>query len=439
MRFFLVGKSSVAALMGRVFHSLGVLASNELVSLSAAKLQGQFVGQTAPLVRNAFRSALGKVLFVDESPGLDPHQNKRSFMKEALDEIVSVLTEPEFKGKLVVILAGYTKEMHQMLSANEGLASRFPDDIVFPSFTVDDSLRLLCTILADKQQYVLDATQIQQDGAVRRAMTDIVVGEAFANGRDVHSIASRIELDLAMQDDADDTSSHVDEVGQPAAQIITPAIVLHTLRTFYRGVSTRAKNSHARDHDRHHHHHHHHGHGHTHGPPSDEFLCESPPTAFQFRTEMAIEVTKNKEDDDDEKKGDGDDSEDEDAPERDPNVDDATWARVQQGLAQRKTERRERAALGQSIQVAETQLRQVLQQGGDSATVQRIRTELELRREQQRQIEKKVKELEDVQTRLKRMGVCSSGFQWMQVDGGYVCSAGGHRVTDAQLEASNVD
>jgi AAA+ superfamily predicted ATPase len=58
------GKTTAAKLMGRAFDALGVLASGEVVAMSAAKLQGEFVGQTAPRVRNAFRSALGKVLFI---------------------------------------------------------------------------------------------------------------------------------------------------------------------------------------------------------------------------------------------------------------------------------------------------------------------------------------------------------------------------------------
>jgi len=217
------GKSSTAALLGRVFHSIDVLASPEVVTVSAAKLQAPFVGQTAALVRETFKSALGKVLFIDEAYRLDPSQSPHSFMKEAMDEMVNLLTEEEFKGKLVVVLAGYTREMHQMLRANQGLASRFPEEFDFPTFTADDSLALLDTILAD-QRYKVDPA-FPREVHVRNVMAQIVRSGSFASGRDVHAIASRIEMDLA-DADADDAVVSVD-------------VVLNALLRFLAGIRAR--------------------------------------------------------------------------------------------------------------------------------------------------------------------------------------------------------
>lgn len=217
------GKSSTASLLGRVFHSNGVLASPEVITVSAAKLQAPFVGQTAALVRETFKSALGKVLFIDEAYRLDPGQSPHSFMKEAMDEMVNILTEAEFKGKLVVVMAGYTREMHQMLKANQGLSSRFPEEFEFPTFTIDDSLALLNSILAE-QQYKVDK-EFQQEVHVRNVMGQIVRMDSFASGRDIHAIASRIEMDLA--DSTDD------------ACIVSVAVVLAALRRFLTGIRAR--------------------------------------------------------------------------------------------------------------------------------------------------------------------------------------------------------
>ena len=74
------------------------------------------------------KKGLGKVLFVDEAYRLGEGQ----FAKEAIDELVDSLTKPQFFGKLVVILAGYTENMNKLLKVNPGLSSRFPEEIIIP-------------------------------------------------------------------------------------------------------------------------------------------------------------------------------------------------------------------------------------------------------------------------------------------------------------------
>jgi len=207
------GKTSTSGLLGRVFYSMGLLASPDVVTVSAAKLQAPFVGQTAELVRETFRSAIGKVLLIDEAHRLDPRQSPHSFMKEAVDEMVNILTEDAFRGKMVVVLAGYTKEMRQMLRANQGLTSRFPDEFVLPVFTLEDSLQLLHSALAE-QRYTVDL-EVHHDPHVRNLMSQVVGLETFASGRDVHAIASRIELLL---------------VDVAAGQHVTPEVVVRALR-----------------------------------------------------------------------------------------------------------------------------------------------------------------------------------------------------------------
>ena len=100
------GKTTVAKRMGLLFESLGVLPTSEVVTVSASQLSSGFVGQTASKTRDVFDSARGAVLFIDEAYRLhDPAG--RSYMQEAVDEIVNLLTEPEYRGRMVVIFAGY--------------------------------------------------------------------------------------------------------------------------------------------------------------------------------------------------------------------------------------------------------------------------------------------------------------------------------------------
>ena len=90
--------------MGQVFYDMGFLSSTEVIECSASDLVGQYVGQTGPKTKQKFEEALGKVLFIDEAYRLSEGQ----FAKEAMDELVGILTQEAFAGKLIVIIAGFT-------------------------------------------------------------------------------------------------------------------------------------------------------------------------------------------------------------------------------------------------------------------------------------------------------------------------------------------
>ena len=89
--------------------------------VSASQLTTGFVGQTGAKTRDIFESARGAVLFIDEAYRLyDPLG--RSYMQEAIDEIVTLLTEETYKGKMVVIFAGYQGQMSEMLDKVKKMA-----------------------------------------------------------------------------------------------------------------------------------------------------------------------------------------------------------------------------------------------------------------------------------------------------------------------------
>ena len=109
-------------------------------------------------------------------------------MQEVVDELVKGLTSEEFKGKLVVILAGYEKDMDSMLSANEGLRSRFPEKIVFEDFTPDIVMTLLLDLLK-KDNMSIDEDVMKDLPSLCLKLTE---SNSFANGRDVHNWFKRI-------------------------------------------------------------------------------------------------------------------------------------------------------------------------------------------------------------------------------------------------------
>ena len=116
--------------MGQIYRDLGILATEEVLEKSASDLVGQYVGHTGKKTKELLESALGKVLLIDEAYRLA----KGDFANEAADELVDLLTKPQFAQKLIVILAGYDHEIEHLLGTNRGLTSRFSREDTFPEF-----------------------------------------------------------------------------------------------------------------------------------------------------------------------------------------------------------------------------------------------------------------------------------------------------------------
>lgn len=134
------GKTTIARLVAKYLKAVGVLRGGQLVEVSRADLVGRYVGHTAPLTNQVIASALGGVLFIDEAYSLYRGKDD-SFGLEAIDTLVKGMED--HRDDLVVVLAGYTKEMQQFLQANSGLASRFPNQIEFPDYTAHQLMQIL--------------------------------------------------------------------------------------------------------------------------------------------------------------------------------------------------------------------------------------------------------------------------------------------------------
>ena len=145
------GKTTIARLVARYLKALGILESGQLVEVSRGDLVGRYVGHTAPLTRQVVESALGGVLFIDEAYSL--YRGKEdSFGLEAIDTLVKCMED--HRDNLVVILAGYTKEMRDFLTSNSGLKSRFPNIIEFPDYSGEELLQITKSIASEKDYHI---------------------------------------------------------------------------------------------------------------------------------------------------------------------------------------------------------------------------------------------------------------------------------------------
>ena len=155
------GKTTIARIVSRMMKVCGILKQGQLVEVTRADLVGKYVGHTAPLTMEVINSALGGVLFIDEAYSLYRGKDD-SFGLEAIDTIVKAMED--HRDDLIVVLAGYSKEMEEFLTANSGLKSRFANIIHFDDYTGEEMM-LIAKSIAKGKDYVIaeDALKPLQD------------------------------------------------------------------------------------------------------------------------------------------------------------------------------------------------------------------------------------------------------------------------------------
>lgn len=141
------GKTTVARILAKLFKEIGVLEKGHLVETERADLVGEYIGHTAQKTRKVIQKALGGVLFVDEAYAL-ARGGERDFGKETIDTLVKALED--HKDSLVVVLAGYRNEMEEFMETNPGLRSRFPLQLDFEDYTMEELVAIGEKLAIDK-------------------------------------------------------------------------------------------------------------------------------------------------------------------------------------------------------------------------------------------------------------------------------------------------
>lgn len=430
------GKTTVARKVADFYYELGILSTKEYVECSASDLVAQFVGQTGPKTREVLTKALGKLLFIDEAYRLCDD----TFGIEAVDELVDSVTKPQFQGKVVVILAGYSHDIDRLLNVNRGLASRFSEELLFDSMRPDACLELLekeleriGVIITPECRTKTSSTYLE----LVKVLEQLSTLSSWGNGRDVITISKNLitktfelaetsqqslivngadileELNvmLKMQKNREQHKIEVrnDLPFQMMDQPLNSTSLLHssTLRRVDR---------------------------------SNKIDTEK----FETETEVSDSIIKSI---------------------RDANVSEEVWIQLQADIL---TEMETKKSYQNTILAQEDRILE-LQQSSDKCDARMMELEQELnntdeadinemkrKREGERleqlkfkrqklEKEAELKRLKDedearkkheaeIQKSLKMMGVCPQGFRWIKQSGGYRCAGGAHFVMDQQLK-----
>ncbi|NEB41109.1 right-handed parallel beta-helix repeat-containing protein [Streptomyces sp. SID14515] len=173
------GKTTVARLYGAILAELGSLRSGHLVEVSRADLVAQVVGGTAIKTSETFQRALGGVLFIDEAYTLtsDSGNGGADFGREAVDTLLKLMED--HRDDVVVVAAGYSREMDSFLGSNPGLASRFSRTVEFENYSVPDLVAIMESMCAQHQYELGEGTA--EALAAHFAAMDRDAG--FGNGR----------------------------------------------------------------------------------------------------------------------------------------------------------------------------------------------------------------------------------------------------------------
>ncbi|MNO51950.1 Stage V sporulation protein K [compost metagenome] len=180
------GKTTVARIVAKMFQRMGVLNKGHLIEVERADLVGEYIGHTAQKTRDLIKKALGGVLFIDEAYSL-ARGGEKDFGKEAIDTLVKAMEDQ--KNQFILILAGYSDEMEFFLSTNPGLPSRFPIQMDFPDYTIDQLIQIAEGMVKERDYNMMPQAILKLKQHLLREKCESE--HVFSNARYVRNIIER--------------------------------------------------------------------------------------------------------------------------------------------------------------------------------------------------------------------------------------------------------
>ena len=180
------GKTTVAAFMGEIYASMGILSQGNVVSVERSDLVGSHIGETELKVRSILNRAKGNILFIDEAYQLYSEGSKNDYGKIAMESLLTTLSREHID--MIVILAGYPKEMEELMTMNSGIRSRFPYTFHFEDYSIEELVSIAVQTVR-KQNYEFTPEALERLTALTKAEV-AKKDDSFGNARFVKRLIS---------------------------------------------------------------------------------------------------------------------------------------------------------------------------------------------------------------------------------------------------------
>ena len=181
------GKTTVARLLSKIYHEIGLLSKGHLVECDRSNLVGGYVGQTAIKTQEVISSAMGGILFIDEAYSLAKN-SENDYGAEAIDTIIKAMED--HRDDLIVIVAGYPVLMDKFLHSNPGLESRFNKFIYFDDYNKEELYEIFM-LMCEEANLCLDESA---DNYIKEYFSKLCENKPdnFANGRAVRNLFEEV-------------------------------------------------------------------------------------------------------------------------------------------------------------------------------------------------------------------------------------------------------
>ncbi len=190
------GKTTVAKMMGRLYRKMGLLSRGHVHVVDRVDLVGEYIGQTAPKVKNAIEQARGGVLFIDEAYSLvRSAEDTKDFGREVIEILVKEMSDGP--GDLAVIVAGYPDEMKKFLNSNPGLNSRFKHYFEFSDYLPQELSQIATYACKEMEVTLADEAKLKLDEIIVKAYRNR--DRTFGNARFVYDLVEKSKFNLGLR------------------------------------------------------------------------------------------------------------------------------------------------------------------------------------------------------------------------------------------------
>ena len=178
------GKTTVARILANIYRDLGLIQGGKLFEVTRSDLVVAEKGKTALRAADKYNQALDNVLFIDEAYTLINKKDPNDNGQEAIDELLKYMED--YRDRLIVIVAGYEKEMKDFINANAGLASRFKKNINFENYNDLELYQIFYKMCRDSNYMIANDASVTIKNSCKKLIE--MTGDAYSNARDARRL-----------------------------------------------------------------------------------------------------------------------------------------------------------------------------------------------------------------------------------------------------------